>query len=180
MDWYSQTDSNGTVTYHWNKNLNSDNASDILTDGQAYIGVNRFVNGTNGYEFLGSSANSRFTAWKDSWGFSYYQDNTGMTNMYVTGEMVLDNAKLALFASVGQGFNWVKGQTANGLIKLFQPGAYLNRGKYIRFGFGHHKGKWVFRFGGKLIEKLGFKNGKFDLIKTNISKNIKLQDWLWK
>jgi len=38
MDWYGQADSNGAVTYHWNEDLTSDNASDILGEGQEYLG----------------------------------------------------------------------------------------------------------------------------------------------
>ncbi|PID61827.1 MAG: hypothetical protein CR986_02450 [Ignavibacteriae bacterium] len=84
-----------------NKDLTEDNAGDILGEGQAWVGVNQFVNGGNGYKFLGTSESERFGAWQDDLGFSYYNDNYGMTNMYVTGEMAIDNMKLALFSTVG-------------------------------------------------------------------------------
>ena len=101
MDWYSQTDSNGVVTYNWNSNLNADNASDILGKGQKYVGADAFAYTTEGYQYLGAGGN-RYAAWKDGLGFSYYQDNFGMVNQFFTGEMALDNLKAAFMTAAGE------------------------------------------------------------------------------
>ena len=65
-------------------------------------------------------------------------------------------------------------QTATAAYNLFRPGSYLNTGKYLRIGFGKHDGQWVFRAGGKFIEKLGFQKGKLNMFKFgDLQKGLK-------
>ena len=76
-DWYSEQDEDGNIIYHWREDLTKANSGDILGKGQSYVGGDAFVNTSEGYTYLGSCGNI-YAAWQDSWGFSYYRDNSGM------------------------------------------------------------------------------------------------------
>ena len=106
-DWYSEQDEDGNITYHWREDLTKANSGDILGKGQSYVGGDAFVNTSEGYTYLGSCGNI-YAAWQDSWGFSYYRDNSGMINMYITGEMVLDNLKVAFLTAAGEALSVFK------------------------------------------------------------------------
>lgn len=112
MDWYSTTDSNGTTSYHWNADLTADNASDILTDGQSYVGAG-FINVDNSNPFFSSSV---------------IGDQYGNVTTTLTGRTSLDGLQVVM---EGFGTAPVIGDAVDGLNALL----YLSKGDYENAGY---------------------------------------------